>query len=186
MGRKNKLPMFKKQNDSLDAYRERLYYNKPFPKSKVKKDGVVVGFEDSKKEERFNVMRQVNAKLISGYTELQIVNWIESENFYSGRHQGYAIIRETKLIFGDVSKADREGNTYVMIQNFQRIAQQFRRLGDLVNEAATLEKIAKLQGLYETIEESDFSQFTMPRQLVFTTQQVVQTSIDTDYEEVKD
>jgi hypothetical protein len=186
MARKTKLPPFRKQNDYLDAYRARLYYNIPFPKRKVKENGVVVRLEESIKEERFQVMRQINSKLLAGYSQSDIVRWLEIENFYSGKHQGYAIIRETKLVFGDVADSDKKGNTYVMIGNFQRLAQSFRRLGDLVNESMMLKEIAKLQGLYENTEETDFSQFAMPRQLVFTTQQVVQKSIDIDYEEVEE
>ena len=145
--------LFIPKNDKLDAYRKYLIQG---------------GKLSDKRLKYLSTMKDVLTLLSNGFSKSDIVHILENDNKYSGIHQGYKVIRDTIAVFGDVSEASREGQKFILAQNFQRIATACRKLNDLEGERKALEAIAKLYGLFDAQDTTvDVRLLNAPRTIVF-------------------
>jgi hypothetical protein len=130
--------------------------------------------EDYKLPQRLSTqverMEQINAWLVEGNSAGEVVKMVI--NHYDLKpSQAHKILRDTRALFGDVAKINKDHQRYVLVERYHDLLTQAKDKKDLFLQKEILDALAKVNGLYnqDAAEQIDYSKLQLPTNLVFTT-----------------
>lgn len=125
-------------------------------------------------EETLANLERANALLCSGYSKEQAVKFMIERDSFSKSH-AYKVLRDSMELFGDVTKASKEGLRHIATENLMQIYNQARSAKNLEMAERVWDTICKLNGLYGRDESTTNNNLQMNMQFVFTTDPSVLT-----------
>ena len=115
-------------------------------------------------------MEQINAWLVDGNSSGDVIKMIEN-HFELKASQAHKILRDTRDLFGDVAKINKDHQRYVLVERYHDLLKQAKEKNDIFLQKEILDALAKVNGLYhqDAAEQIDYSKLQLPVNLVFTT-----------------
>lgn len=160
--------------DKLDKYRTHLI------------DGVALAPDELEMLARY---RKAHGLLCLGHSSNQVLAILEVE-FNLSLSQLYAIVRESKLLYGSVQEVDKKAERAISHENYKLLSNLARQKGDMGAAIRAQENADKLLNLFEAEKALiDPKAFLIPVPMDFSTDPAVlhaQETEDADYEEVGD
>jgi hypothetical protein len=162
-----------KAPDKLDKYRSHLL------------EGDKLNPQEALMLERY---KKANALMCQGHT-LQHVKTMLEKLFDLSESQTYMIMRDSIKLFGDVTKADKEGKKQIMYEVFMRDAKIAQQNGDYKAMVKAHENAAKILDLFNPNQSLiDPKKFLLPVPIIFSSDPEIlkeQQTEDTDYAELE-
>jgi hypothetical protein len=125
-------------------------------------------------EETLQNLEKANGLLCSGYSKEQAVKFIMERDGMS-KSNAYKILRDSMELFGDVTKASKDGLRHIATENLMQIYNQARSVKNLEMAERVWDTICKLNGLYGRDEGTTNNNLQMNMQFVFSTDPSVLT-----------
>lgn len=152
---------------------------KPQAREMTRMDKLKAHYLEGKKlpkslEETLEKMERANGLLCSGYSKEQAVKFLMEKDSLSKSH-GYKIVRDAMELFGDVTKASKDGLRHIATENLMQIYNHARQSKNLEMAERVWDTICKLNGLYGRDEVLTNQNLSMNMQFVFTTDPTVLT-----------
>jgi hypothetical protein len=120
-------------------------------------------------QEKLSRMEQINAWFAEGNSTENVAKMI-STTFNIAKSQAYSIIRDTRSLFGDIGKINKDHQRYILIERYTAISDQAKEKGDIYLQKECLDAIAKICGLHhpDQAELIDVTKLELPVSITFT------------------
>lgn len=115
-----------------------------------------------REQEKYRKLRVVNQYICQVNTTQETVNLIIAE-LGCNEASAYLLIRESKALFGDINKADKIGQRYVLTEMYMVAAKGAMEAKDWQTYIHALDSIAKINGLTaEEVHRINMQNLVMP------------------------